>query len=232
MTGNTASITVQDTALILQQGCTLNTTVKYEGFTNADNATIAAQRDLKTLSSPLATCTIYTTSIAKDLEVGDVFKLTWPDYELDGEILRVTSISYGDGKKNEIRITATEDVFQQPDNSFASGQDPDDGWVPPGGEPLPSPLQLTYEAPYYEVVQLLGQTDADARFNANPEQGFMQSSATRPENGISANLWVDSGNGYFERAPMDFTPSANLVSDITETQQTFEVTNGEDLEFG
>lgn len=69
-TGGDASLTVQDLALAEAQRAVVNTTLQYPGFTNSTLASRVAERDLRTLSTPLISCVIYTDSIAKDLGVG------------------------------------------------------------------------------------------------------------------------------------------------------------------
>lgn len=229
-TEDTGSITVQDQALIQQQGAVLNTTLSYEGFTNPEIASKVAQRDLKTLSTPLATCTVLANRDAEVLTIGDVFKLTWPDFELDSVIMRVTAISYGNGKNNRVKIKCTEDVFTQPTTSIVSGQKPDDGWVAPGGPAEPTPFQLSYEAPYYEVVQILGQSGIDGRLEVDPSIGYMQTTAIRPNNGINAQLWVDDSSGYEEVEQLDFAPYCLLAVDLGFTETTATYTDGSDLD--
>ena len=79
-TGRDASIEVQDIAQIQMQGALINTTMNYPGVTHGSLAARLAARDLRAMSTPLATCTIYASIVAADLIIGGVFKFSWSDY--------------------------------------------------------------------------------------------------------------------------------------------------------
>lgn len=207
-TGNDASVTVTDTAMVQMQGAVINTTVQYPGFTNSTIATLAAQRDLRSLSSPLLSCTIYADQTAKDLNIGDTFKFSWDRWNVDSLVMRVTGIAFGDGKTNQVRITCTQDVFDTPTVSVIA--DPGTGWVDPVGPPQPATNRLAFEAPYYELVQAQGQVDVDDRLSSRPELGYVMVCLARPGEAINARLWVNPGAGYEESGTVDFCPSGTL----------------------
>lgn len=227
-TGNTASLTVQDIALAQMQGAVINTTVQYPGFTNSVIASRVAQRDLKTLSTPLITCTIYANQDAKDLNIGDVFLLSWDDYELDPTPMRVNSIAYGDGKKNQIKITAVQDVFALPTTAVVSPSP-----LPPVQSitPVPVSTRQVFEVPYLELVQVRGQTEIDNILAADPLAGFVGAAAIRPLSGaINARMLVDAGAGYEEIGALEFAPGAKLASSIGRTETTLPIQDGVDLD--
>jgi hypothetical protein len=226
--GEDGSVTADDVALVQAYGTVVNTTVQYPGFTNRAIASRVAARDLKSLSSPLLSCTIIANREAAGLNIGDAFKFEWPDYHDGYVIMRVNQIGFGDGKTNQIKITASEDVYALPDTTMVGTED--DGWEEPGGAPLPPPEQLVFEAPYYELVQQLGQTDVDTQIGQTPEIGYLMLAASRPENGINARIWVDDGSGYEDSTTLDFCPSAELASAITLSQTAFTLMNGSDLD--
>lgn len=228
LTGKDASLTVTDTALVQVQGAVINTTIQYPGFTNARNATVAAQRDLRALSSPTLSCTIYTDSTAKALNVGDAFKLSWARWGLSEVVMRVTGIAYGTGRSNVIRINCVEDVYETRTNIVVSV--PGNDWTDPSAAPESPEYQLAVEAPYYEVVQVLGQTDTDTKLAVNPEVGFVLSAVSRAPGGINARMWSDSGAGYEDTGALDFSPYGELLATITKTQTSFTLTNYSDLD--
>ena len=227
-TGKEASLTVQDTAMIQMQGAVINTTVQYPGFSNFTIASRVALRDLRTLSSPLLTCTIYTNQDARELNIGDAFKFSWPDFEIENVVMRVTGIAFGDGKSNKIRVTCTQDVFAFPQQGVLN--QPEEGWTDIGGPPAPATNRLVLEAPYYELVQAQGQTAVDGALASTPEIGYLTVAAARPANALNASVWVNPGSGFEETMALDFCPSATLAADIgpMDTSWTFE--NGEDLD--
>lgn len=226
--GENGSVTVDDVALIQAYGSVVNTTIQYPGFTSSGLAARVAERDLRSLSSPLLSCTIVANREASGLNIGDVFKFEWPDHHEGYVLMRVNQIGFGDGKSNRVKITASEDVFSTPLAAVITEED--NGWDEPGGPPLAPPQQLALEAPYYELVQQLGQTDIDLKLQETPDIGYLEVAASRPENGLNAQLWVDSGAGYDEGGPLDFCPSATLGLSVDEKDTTWTFTDGSDLD--
>ena len=221
------TVTADDTAMVQMYG-TNNTTVQFPGFTNADIAARAATRELRGLSQPLLTCKIIANREASSLNVGDPFVFRWPDHH-DGDIvMRATQLELGDGKNNRIRITATEDVFAFPDSALIAVEDSE--WASPDSEPLAPPAQLAFEAPYYELIQQLGQTTINSQLADDPDIGYLQVAAVRPEDGLNARVWVDSGSGYQEADVLDFCASGLLSASIAELDTTLVLTAAEDLD--
>lgn len=228
VTGENGSVTADDIGMIQAYGSVVNTTVQYPGFTNSTLASKVAARDLQTLSSPLLSCKIEANREAASLNIGDVFKFYWPDYHDGYIVMRVHQIALGDGKKNRVKITATEDVFALPTESLIAEEG--SGWEEVGGAPEAVSEQLVFEAPYYELVQFLGQTTVDSQITDNPEIGYLYVAAARPNNGINAQLWVDSGAGYTEGGVLDFCPTATLGANVSRTETSWTFTNEDSLE--
>lgn len=226
-TGKDASLTITDTAMVQTQGAVINTTLQYPGFTNARNATIAGQRDLKTLSTPGLTCTIYADSDAKDLNIGDAFKFSWAKWGLVEVVMRVANISYGTGRNNQVRIECTQDAYDT--NTTVVISVPNNEWENPSSPPGASDDQLAQEAPYFEIVQALGEADTDNKLLTHPEIGYIVAAVSRAPSAINARLWSDTGSGYEQVGNLDFSPTANLTTAITKTQTAFTVDNMEDL---
>lgn len=227
-TGQTASLTVQDQALIQMQGAVINTTLQYPGFTNSVIASRVALRGLQSLSTQLLSCTIYTNRVASQLNIGDAFKLTWPKLGVYELVMRVTGMALGDGRNNKIKITAVQDVFAFPENAVTVP--PDTGWTDPSQPPSPAPYRVVTEAPYYELVQRLGQANADNQLSLNTDAGYLLATAARPESGINARLFVDAGAGYEDTFGLDFCPSAFLAEGIEPGQTVVPIVNGSDLD--
>jgi len=222
MTYKDSSVTVQDIALSQMQGAVVNTTVQYPGFTNINIATRAGQRDLRVLSTPIASCTVYANRDAFELNIGDAFKLTWPDYKVDQLIMRVTGIAYGDGKSNRVRLTCTEDVYKLPDEALVLPSPPN--WEDPNSDPVAAELRLPYEVPYLEAVQQNGQAAIDNLLAADPSIGLAGISVGRPSQAtINALMFVDSGAGYTDQATIDFSPTAKLVALLDKSTTSFAI---------
>lgn len=235
-TGSTSTLTVQDIALAQQQGATIGTSVSYEGFVDAVTASRAAQRDLKALSTPIASCTIITNRVAENLNIGSVFKLTWPDYDLNELVMRVTSIGFGDGKNNRIRIQCAQDVFALPDEAYVVPPPP--AWEDPTQQPEPIVSRAVFEVPYLELVQRQGQTAVDnlLQVNNNPDAGYVAAGAVRPSSGaLTARLFTNNGSGYEDASALDFGPGAKLAANIDQMATTFAISDlveGEGITLG
>lgn len=231
-TGETASVGVQDQALIQIQGATVGTTVQYPGFTRHNTASRAAQRDLKSLSIPLLSAELVASREATDLNVGDPFVFTWPDMSVDTVVMRVQSISVGDGRDNSIKISCVEDVFGLAGTGGAIITTPETGlWSDPAdGTPEAALPRLVEESPYYPIVQRLGQLATDTLLTDDSDAGFLMVAAGRQAGEINANLHTDSGAGYIETDTLDFSPYAALTTAVAKGDTKIYIDTGEDLE--
>lgn len=227
-TGKDGSVTVTDTALVQQQGAVINAPLQYPGFSNPRNATIAAQRDLRALSSPLLSCTITADSDAKNLTIGDVFKFSWAKWGLVNVVMRVTGISYGTGRNNRVKINCTQDVFDTDVNVVIVT--PGGGWSDPSAPPSVMTEQLSLEAPYFELVQVMSQSTIDPKLTSAPEIGYVMASGSRPASAINANLYTDDGTGFQDVGTIDFCPVGKLSADIGKTDTTFTIEDFQDLD--
>lgn len=140
----------------LQGGTSVSTTVQYPGFTTATNANKAAWRDLRSLSFPLAKCSIRVNRKGNKLLPGDLFVFSWSPLEVSlivMRVLRLRSSELGDGK---IIVDATQDVFSLSASAF--GDAPASEWTDPVGSPTAFTLEDIRETPY----QLLAEDDGSA----------------------------------------------------------------------
>lgn len=227
-TGENGTVTADDISLIQAYGSVINTSVQYPGFTSQELASRAAARDLRALSNPLLSATIEADRNAAGLNIGDAFKFEWPRNHEGFIVMRVNQISFGDGKKNRVKIIASEDVFSLPSTAVTAPEE--SGWQEPGGPPLPPPVQIVNESPYFELVQELGQSQLDSLMAETPEIGYLQVAATRPDNGINAQVWVNSGAGYEDGGPLDFAPHGKLATAIDKVDTSMSLSDFEDLE--
>jgi hypothetical protein len=234
-TGKDDSVSVSDPALVQMQGQPIGTSLQYPGFTNGINGSKVAQRDLRAMSVPFLSCTIYADETARGLSVGDCFKFSWSRWQITNKVMRVTGIAFGDGKNNQVRIACSEDVFQTPITSIVTAPGGDGGtgdWTDPVTPPsaIPTGQQLAFEAPYFDVVQQSNQFTVDGQLTANPLLGYVMAAAVTPGSAISAEMWDNAGSGYIKEATLDFSPSGTLVSAISKTTTIFSITNGKLLD--
>lgn len=245
-----ASVTLQDVALVQTQGGTVGATVEYPGFSNRRNAERAAQRDLRALATPLLSCTVYCGQEAADLDIGDTFKLEWPDYHEGAIIMRVTGMAFGDGRTDRIRIDCVEDVFGQPEAAILSDgrgslwtnptAPPDNiEVIPADSELVAATTQIAEELPYRLLVNEVGPRQIDVYMAETPDVGILATSGKRPLSGlqdgvyygnaINALIHVDAGSGYEQNGAAGFSPFARLVNDIEFLTTDLLVNEAQDL---
>ncbi|KJV38178.1 phage tail protein, partial [Acinetobacter brisouii] len=217
-----STITIQDVARIAQQGGVISQNVEYKGFTNSSIASRVALRDLKTLSSELASIEFdLPESIAENWHKAYVFKLSNSRYGLSEAVFRVTEIKFGDGVDNTVSIKAIEDSFSSPMQSVVE-------YIPPVKSDISAKdaTAITFEVPYIELVEQYGQDEIDAKLANNPDLSFVGMAAVRPNNyHINASLYSNAGAGYAEEVTLDFCPSATLKNTIGYLDTAFEVEN-------
>lgn len=230
-TGKDASKTLSDDALAAMQQAEINTTIQYQGFTNSGIIDRVLQRDLKTLSSPLISCTIYAKRVASSLKIGKCFVWNWEDYEIEGAVMRVTGIAYGDGKLNRVRLTCTQDIYAQPTEVFTPPTPPI--WEDPVNGVTPTALtnRLAVEVPYYEMLQREGATVVNDAIAANPDLGYVGIAAGANSVELNAVVLVDAGAGYENVGNLDFSPIATLNQTLDDKEEaTFDIENVSDIE--
>lgn len=227
------SVTLQNIALVQQQGI-VPATVEYPGFTNQTIVSRVCARDLKALSTPLKSCTIYANRAAASLNPGDCFVWEWEEADDAGNrvetsyVMRISDISYGDGIENAVKIVCTQDVFDLP--SIIYVEVPPTEWTLPGTDPAEATPRLVTEMPYYEIVRRLGDTEANSRLTTLPELGYVMVAAGRAAAEINAELQIDSGAGYVESGTLDFCPCAVLDGAIGLLDTTAALKDGVDLD--
>lgn len=216
-----STVTVQDIARIAQQGGVISQSIDYKGFTNSDLASRIALRDLKTLSSALASVSFDVDERFSELwHEGMPFKLSDSGYGLSEAVMRIRTIKRGDGINNTVYVEAIEDSFSSPMQSVVE-------YVPPitsSDSTAKNATALAFEVPYIELVEQYGQDEVDAKLSNYPELGYVGMAAIRPNNQhVNASLYVDAGAGYDERTTLDFCPSASLKNDIGYMDSSFEI---------
>lgn len=105
------SVTVHNLANINIQGAVVSQTIEYAGIRDATLATKCARRDLRSLSTPLVGVEVELNSKAWKLTPGQVVILNYPEYEINGLVMRVGEIDYGTTTDRTIKVSMTEDVF-------------------------------------------------------------------------------------------------------------------------
>lgn len=157
--GESATLTVANTASINLQGGVINARRDYPGVSDPDLAARLAVRDLRALGYPLARITfdVAEGSFVQLPRPGDVYEVVWPRLGIDSFIVRLVSIVRAEAGSALLRIEAIEDVFNLGEAVLASPP------PPPAPPPLPQPVAPTLivaaEVPYYELARTLTRAD-------------------------------------------------------------------------
>jgi len=224
-TDKPASVTVTDAALAQRQGKVISKVIDYAGVATKDVAQKLSTRDLQQLSYPIYSCSIKCDRTAENLNPGDPFLLTWPDY-FDGELLlRVVSINLGTAINNAITIEAIQDNFRATDIIYDSP--PTTGWVSPIHAPEAVALSGLVETPYYVVATNKGDTFAQGV--ATTEQFISVFGASPTPDSISAAIWSTTGTTFVSNGVMDFCFSALLTTSIDRLTNTIPFISERDL---
>ena len=236
ITNKTATISLQDNALISELGGKVNHISKtYMAFSNSDTASRALLRDLKYLANTPRSCTIVTTSsAAKGLLPGDPFILNFSKHNFSNVVMRVVSINNGNAKKRKKIIVCSEDIFSMPERAVMPPVVP---IQPEDKTPVPVVDSILIEVPYFEAVQQLGQSVVDNNLATMPDIAYVGVAAGRPSvPSINARMYTNAGAGYVEQTTVDFCPNAQLAEDLDfdyiASTVTFEIKNPEDLLLG
>ena len=223
-TGNDSTVTARNLALVNQQGVAVGTRIEYKGFTSRTMATLAANRELKQHSIPLIACTIKTNQDACDLNIGDVIKFSYSPYGIDAVIMRIMALDFGDITDSSITMSCVEDVFGTADLQYTVP--PESEWEPIYGEPAPVTNRIYNEMPYWDIVQQMGDTLAEA---LDEDVGYFGITGEQPDQtNFNAALWVDDDldNIYDEATEsdlIDFCEVTTITADITAGQTVISV---------
>jgi hypothetical protein len=207
----------QDLAVYSQQLVSQSETIQYHGFSNADNAQVAAQRDLKAASYPLAQVQVKVNRKGWALRPGSPFKMTWSPEGINSMVLRVAEIDYGalDDSEMAITIKAVEDIFLLASTAYSAP--PTSGWTEPVSAPSSAPNQRVFDAPFHLVTL---------------EERHVIDVATRPDGSASeAQVWTEEvyidghSTPSTETASLaPFTPASSLMNDYLATTAAVDMT--------
>lgn len=206
------SIAVQDLANIQAQGAVVSQTRRYPGITSDSLASRVAMRDLAAVSTPLAKVRLKVNRQAWNLYPGDVFKLVWPAFGIEGLVLRIANVDGGTLTDGSISIEAVEDVFGLPAASYTGSQPT--GWIDPVPEPTVAIPRRLIETPYWDLALAMSAADLDY---LDPTDCYLQTLAGRPTPGAmnyELNSKTSSSSVYTPRAQAEFCPTAVLGADL------------------
>lgn len=220
-----SSFNVYENGLIQTMGRENAETVDFPYFMNQRNAEVVANWKLKQLSIPAWKGSFATSArAARKLNRYDVVKITWPSKQIYDMPVRVMKIKLGTATDTSVTIDFVEVVSYS--NNLDSSIVVD---APVSGVLSPQPANpIAFEIPYYALVQLLGQREADARIEYNPELGYLGTATEKPQsNSLNALLYTDGGTGdylQFQKVGVvDYSSGVYLDQQISQIDASFAV---------
>ncbi len=199
--------------------------IRQPGVKNPTLANAIAWRELRALSTPLATLKIVTDRSQFAVEPGDVLEFSWARFGITRLPVRVTRSDRGKILDNEITLDVAQDVFAFAPGSFS---DPiDTGWIAVSSEAKVSLRERLWEVPF----QLSLDNERHLGVLCSRDGGLH----------IQFDIFsdrIDSPNFNFEGTELDFTPSALITApisrdkgDITPFVQDIEIDDINDVTF-
>ena len=215
------SVTVHNNVIRELQGGVVSAYVEMPGVSNVHLASTIAARELKRVSTAFSRIVFQPGRTGGMVAIGDVIKLTWPEYGLTDVVYRVGSISQDPNDSTKITIKAVEDIFAYGQSVY--GPVADSLWADPISPPLPAPRHQATEAPYIMIERALNE-NLVAIGTLDPMSGFVTYQASKPTpDTFSYALWDCAVGGTYTQKYMGalFTPSAvlleSLVPEVTST---------------
>jgi Putative phage tail protein len=215
--------TLQALGAIQAQRVVVSTVKEYPGIATMDLASRVAQRDLAAVSTPLKRIEIKFNRKLYTMVPGSLFVLTFPDAQLDSVIFRVGEVDYGKLTDGAIKVTAVQDVFSLPSDTYIAPQV--SGWVVPNPNPVPPTIYVGLEAGYRDLILELGASAAAA---VPPGDGYIGVLVAQP-NGLQFYYAVAVATAPFttfsaKAAAANWAPSATVLGtlDPFETTCTFQ----------
>lgn len=111
---NEQSLTIgtQELSAVAAQGGRIVSVKKdYYGIRSHKLASTVLQRDLRSLSAPLAGCDLIMNRKAWDVAPGSCIRLSSEEHGFSNVVYRVVKVSYGTIKSGAVRVSVVEDIF-------------------------------------------------------------------------------------------------------------------------
>lgn len=202
----------------------------YPGISTGNLAARVGERDLRSLGAGIISGRIKCKRTVESLNPGDPFRLTSARHNLEGEVMRVADIQFGDGRSNAITIKFIQDIFALGEEGLVDDSVSD--WENPANPPQPLEYRLVWEAPYKQFVEYVGITQADSLLNIDSDVGIMESAGLRSTDDmieilLSTNL---NGSAYSDDEISSPAPGGLLSAEISETDTEIVLVEAEDIE--
>lgn len=145
-----ATVTAQNLANMAVQGGKNPETRNYHGVRNARLAQVIANRDVVEAGTPLWGATVDADRTFWAAKPGDVFRIFWPEENIESMVVRVMSVDRGRKGARPVQLTVVEDIFSVDAATFS---EPQAGlWSDDVVFPSPMPRQIASSVPFPEML--------------------------------------------------------------------------------
>lgn len=189
--------TAQNLGLRIHKGDSDGVSYDTPSVSTAALAAKIAQREMRPLSVPLATCIAECNRSMFDAEMCDVVLLSWPPLKIENMVMRVMGVDLGSLEDSTIKLSLTQDVFGVTNTVYSDGSDKI--WVKPTFDPVSPPSLEIVEAPAI-FASAAGLTRSLLVMVEQPSAGQQYKLITRQQ-----------GEGWAEQGDSAFTPVFELV---------------------
>lgn len=152
--GKEATVTGQDLAGIAAEGGVISASQNYYGVVSQALAITLAERDLAAMVNPIATCEATVTREFWNTVSSNVVLLSWPEYNIDRIVFRVSVIDKG---PNTVTLNLYEDIFGLDHASYLEPGETE--WVNPSQPPEPVIHYQMGTAPAFMTAAAMGLND-------------------------------------------------------------------------
>jgi hypothetical protein len=224
----TQSVALQALGSVQSQGVVVSDSKDFTGIATADLAARICQRELMGSTVPLKKLHLKMKRSAYLLVPGGLFILNMSAAGLTSVIFRVGEIDTGTLLNGAITMTAIEDVFSMPADTYIAAQNT--GWVAPNAHPVAPTVYEPYEIDFRSLYSLLGSSAALA---LPPLVGYSGILVGRP-NSLSQNYatYTEVGGApYVAHSTDQFSPTGVLASGVGafDTSLTLTISSAVDL---
>lgn len=225
--GKRKPITQSNNAMVRTQGRIIPATREYEGIREDDLASRVLARDLKTLSTPLASMRVVTNRVLWNRKKGEVVRLVYPDLGIVGVPFRIAEIDLGSQANGQITAVLAEDVFGLPERGYANA--PQTEWIDTLLPPVKADATRVLEAPYRSVITMISSADREF-LEADYGFGMMLASRGAVQTPTGYTLASSSDNvSYDDVAVGQFNPNGFSMGTINKLTTEIVLTGAMDL---
>ena len=192
--------------------------VYYPGVSNFALAAKLAARELNSIGRPMVRVRVTLTRRAHRLRRGSVFRLQWPDGNVD-MVFRVVRAGRGTLERGVITVDALQDRFDDTRPSFT----PPDTVGPVQAPPLPLVNWIATEAPRWVQLRAF---EAGLLSNVDAQRGYYLAAPAGDDVLWRARTTIGSAAAAIDKGPVAFPGYFTLDADYPRTAGPYDTATG------